>query len=110
MGHSGFRHPHEAGRARARVRGRESGIGRGEGSLPPLPRRCIDTPAMRGVSSTLTQEGVGKCPPPHMSLSLMVWGIRTLEFIFFTGLAGCAVVVVVSWVSIFRSGFSDHSD
>jgi hypothetical protein len=40
---------------------------------------------------------------------MMVWLFRTLEVMFFTGLAGCTLVVVISWISIFRSGFS-HDD
>jgi hypothetical protein len=44
-----------------------------------------------------------------MVMKLMHWGIELLEVIFFTGLIGCAVVVVISWVSIFKSGFSDKN-
>jgi hypothetical protein len=33
-----------------------------------------------------------------------------LEVMFFTGLVGCALVVVVSWISIFKSGFSDADE
>jgi hypothetical protein len=32
--------------------------------------------------------------------------MRALEVAFFTGLIGCAVVVVWSWISIFKDGFS----
>jgi len=42
-----------------------------------------------------------------MAAKLMQWGIELLEVLFFTGLIGCAVVVVISWISIFKSGFSD---
>jgi len=35
-----------------------------------------------------------------------VWAMRMLEVSFFVGLVGCALVVVVSWVSIVRSGFT----
>jgi hypothetical protein len=31
---------------------------------------------------------------------------RALEIVFFIGLFGCLVVVIVSWVSIFRDGFT----
>jgi hypothetical protein len=31
---------------------------------------------------------------------------RVIEIAFFTGLFGCALVVTVSWVSIFRDGFT----
>jgi len=35
-----------------------------------------------------------------------VWAMRVLEVSFFVGLAGCVLVVIVSWVSIVRSGFT----
>jgi hypothetical protein len=37
----------------------------------------------------------------------MIWGAHILEGMFFTGLVGCAAVVVISWVSIFKEGFSN---
>jgi hypothetical protein len=40
----------------------------------------------------------------------MIVAKNTVEVLFFTGLIGCAVVVLVSWVSIFRSSFSDQSE
>jgi hypothetical protein len=40
----------------------------------------------------------------------MVFAMRIVEILFFTGLIGCAVVVVVSWVSIFKEGFSDRGN
>jgi hypothetical protein len=39
---------------------------------------------------------------------LILMGFRVLEVMFFCGLIGCAGVVVVSWISIFKSGFSDR--
>ena len=38
----------------------------------------------------------------------ILWGFRVLETMFFAGLLGCCGVVVVSWISIFKSGFSDR--
>ena len=38
--------------------------------------------------------------------SLMHWAVYTAEVLFFTGLAGCVLVVVISWISIFKTGFS----
>lgn len=38
--------------------------------------------------------------------SLMHWALYAAEVLFFTGLAGCVLVVVISWISIFESGFS----
>ena len=37
---------------------------------------------------------------------LMHWAMYAVEILFFTGLAGCVLVVVISWVSIFKTGFS----
>ena len=45
-----------------------------------------------------------------MGHSLMQLAVRIVEILFFTGLVGCAAVVVVSWVKIFREGFSDSKD
>ncbi|KAA6460933.1 hypothetical protein DYQ86_11675 [Acidobacteria bacterium AB60] len=36
--------------------------------------------------------------------------IRLIEVLFFTGLAGCSIVVVLSWLSIFKSEFFDKED
>jgi hypothetical protein len=39
----------------------------------------------------------------------MLWSMYVVEVLFFTGLIGCTAVVVISWISIFKSGFSnDH--
>ncbi len=40
---------------------------------------------------------------PHKFMIYLLYG---LEWLFFLGLAGCVLVVCVSWVSIFKSGFS----
>ena len=42
-----------------------------------------------------------------MAHALMIFAERVITVMFFTGLAGCASVVVVSWISIFKDGFSD---
>lgn len=42
-----------------------------------------------------------------MLIQLGTWIIRILEFMFFAGLIGCAFVVVLSWISILKDGFSD---
>jgi hypothetical protein len=41
-----------------------------------------------------------------MTHKLVLWCMRAIELMFFIGLIGCAVVVAISWISIFRSGFS----
>jgi hypothetical protein len=45
-----------------------------------------------------------------MLFQLIVWSFRVLEVMFFTGLIGCSLVVVISWVSIFKDGFSDKDE
>jgi len=40
----------------------------------------------------------------------MQLAVRIVEVLFFTGLIGCACVVVISWISIFREGFSNAKD
>jgi len=45
-----------------------------------------------------------------MSYQLIIWLFRVLEVMFFTGLFGCSLVVVISWISIFKDGFSDEED
>ena len=42
-----------------------------------------------------------------MGHTLMQFAVRLVEVMFFTGLIGCASVVVISWVSIFKEGFSN---
>lgn len=42
-----------------------------------------------------------------MANSLAVLATRVVEVMFFTGLIGCVSVVIISWVSIFREGFSN---
>lgn len=41
--------------------------------------------------------------------SLMVWATYILSATFFIGIAGCAGVVIVSWISIFGDGFTKDS-
>jgi len=38
------------------------------------------------------------------------WLFKSLEGLFFVGLVGCSLVVIISWVSIFRSGFSKEDE
>ena len=42
-----------------------------------------------------------------MAHSLMMLAEHVVEIMFFIGLVGCASVVALSWISIFRDGFSD---
>lgn len=35
--------------------------------------------------------------------------MRVLEGLFFIGLVGCALVVIISWVSIFAEGFKEDA-
>jgi hypothetical protein len=41
-----------------------------------------------------------------MGFKLAVFAMRLLEVMFFVGLAGCAVVVILSWISVGRDSFS----
>ena len=45
-----------------------------------------------------------------MSHSLMHLTVKIVEVLFFTGLVGCACVVIISWISIFKEGFSGGKD
>jgi hypothetical protein len=45
-----------------------------------------------------------------MTFNLMLWGKNLLEVMFFTGLIGCVGVVLLSWVSILKSAFSENSE
>ena len=38
------------------------------------------------------------------------WITHVLDVAFFAGLAGCASVVILSWISILRDGFSDDDE
>ena len=40
----------------------------------------------------------------------MILAKNTVEVLFFTGLIGCSVVVLVSWVSIVKSSLSDQNE
>lgn len=40
----------------------------------------------------------------------MVGLLQVLEVLFFTGLAGCTLVVFISWVTILKSALSKHGD
>jgi hypothetical protein len=37
-----------------------------------------------------------------------IWAIRAVETLFFVGLAGCAVVVMFSWVSVVKGCITDE--
>jgi hypothetical protein len=45
-----------------------------------------------------------------MTFKLMVWSKDILEIMFFTGLIGCVGVVLLSWISILKSAFSENSE
>ena len=40
-----------------------------------------------------------------MFLEFMRFLLKTLEVLFFIGLAGCVIVVAISWVSVSRASF-----
>jgi hypothetical protein len=41
-----------------------------------------------------------------MSTIILIWLMRILEVVFFVGVAGCLVTIVVSWYSIFKDEFT----
>lgn len=41
-----------------------------------------------------------------MSSRIAVFAIHIIEVMFFTGLLGCIVVVIISWISVGRDSFS----
>jgi len=41
-------------------------------------------------------------------MNLAIWGIRLLEFMFFVGLVGSAVVVLISFVEDFKELFGEE--
>lgn len=45
-----------------------------------------------------------------MSLKLLTWGKDLLEVMFFAGLIGCTSTVLMSWVSILKSAFSENNE
>jgi hypothetical protein len=44
-----------------------------------------------------------------MALKLGVLAMRVLEIMFFTGLLGCAVAVILSWISVGKGCFTDKN-
>ena len=54
--------------------------------------------------------GVAAAGTTTMNPTVLIVGARILEGMFFTGLVGCVVMVSISWVSIFRTGFSTKDD
>lgn len=45
-----------------------------------------------------------------MAFRIELFFVRLVEVLFFIGLGGCAIVVALSWISIFKSGFSDAEE
>lgn len=45
-----------------------------------------------------------------MALRLMIFAVRAVEITFFTGLIGCVVVVVMSWISVGGDAFSRDTE
>jgi len=38
--------------------------------------------------------------------SIVVLATKIIEVLFFVGIVGCLLVVTISWISIFKEGFS----
>jgi|KBSMisStaDraftv2_1062788.scaffolds.fasta_scaffold18744_3 hypothetical protein len=45
-----------------------------------------------------------------MFYSLLVLATKIVEVMFFVGIVGCVLVVAISWISIFKEGFSNTDD
>ena len=45
-----------------------------------------------------------------MDLKLMIWAKDLLNVMFFIGLIGCTTTVVISWISILKSAFSENEE
>ena len=43
-----------------------------------------------------------------MGFNLAVYAMRVLEAMFFAGLSGCIVVVIISWLSVGKDSFSER--
>jgi hypothetical protein len=43
-----------------------------------------------------------------MELNMAVFAMRAVEALFFIGLAGCTVVVLISWVSVVKGCLTDE--
>ena len=41
---------------------------------------------------------------------LVIFLVRIVEVVFFTGVAGCVVTIVASWYSIFKEEFTSEPD
>ncbi len=85
--------------------------------MPAVPdqERCYSrvNPDERGLSGCFSYRRHGNDEAREqttMSPTVLIVGARILEGMFFTGLAGCAIVVVLSWISVSRSGFSSNDD
>ena len=44
------------------------------------------------------------------AMKFMMWATYVIQAVFFAGLIGCASVVLLSWISILKSGFSDRDE
>jgi hypothetical protein len=44
-----------------------------------------------------------------MAFRLAVFAMRVLEVMLFTGLLGCAVVVILSWIFVGKGSFADEN-
>ncbi len=40
---------------------------------------------------------------------ILIWLVRVIELVFFTGVAGCVVTIVASWYSIFKEEFTSNN-
>src|SRR5579859_3287507 len=69
--------------------------------------RCASSPTAVSIDCEWNRWNSGGS---RAMLRVEIFLIRVLEITFFTGLAGCAVTVVLSWLSIFGGEFSKEED
>jgi hypothetical protein len=43
-----------------------------------------------------------------LEINLAIFAIRAVETLFFVGLAGCSIVVLISWVSVVKGCLTDE--
>lgn len=80
---------------------------------PPLPgSRCYsrNESGKPLADGHRRMAGMAAAGTTMMNPTVLLVGSRILEGMFFTGLIGCVVMVSISWVSIFRTGFSTKDD
>ena len=77
-----------------------------QSTLPAHGSKPSDGRVLKGIQfqRSMFSKGV----PETMGFKLMVLSMHTVEIMFFTGLLGCVVVVLYSWVSVIKGCLADE--